>query len=346
MVVVLSFTVEFKESLKGELHSLDLTLTQNEFYLEEEDFEVQMKEVVEPYLEQYCEEGTFSPEEGITIAYRSYFNDKASKAIVISHGFTESMAKYRETIYYFLQGGYSVYIMDHLGHGYSTRLVEDKSMVHVEDFNDYVNYFASFVKTIVKPQIGENECYLFAHSMGGGIGARVLEEYPELFDKAVLSAPMLKVDTGYTQQLSNLIVKVARLLGQDKKYLFGQGAFDGISNFSESASNSEARYAYCFAARLEDENNQAYGGSFSWLEQSLKGTKELRKEENLSKIQIPVLVFQAENDGLVLPEGHYEFVNGVESAELLFVPETKHEIYASTNKTMIPYFNTIFAFYE
>ena len=32
--------------------------------------------------------------------------------------------------------------------------------------------------------------------MGGAIGAKFLEDYPEYFDRAVLSSPMLEINTG------------------------------------------------------------------------------------------------------------------------------------------------------
>ena len=43
---------------------------------------------------------------------------------------------------------------------------------------------------------GEQKLFLFAHSMGGAIGADFLEEYPEYFNSAILSAPMFQVNTG------------------------------------------------------------------------------------------------------------------------------------------------------
>lgn len=57
---------------------------------------------------------------------------------LISHGFTETSEKYKELIYYFLRGGYHVYIPEHCGHGHSYRLVEDPSLVHVDCYKRYV----------------------------------------------------------------------------------------------------------------------------------------------------------------------------------------------------------------
>ena len=51
-----------------------------------------------------------------------------------------------------------------------------------------------FVKNVV--ELTEKRRILFCHSMGGAIGVRYLEEFPLTFDAAILSAPMLGMNTG------------------------------------------------------------------------------------------------------------------------------------------------------
>lgn len=101
-------------------------------------------------------------------------------AIVISHGFCEFAEKYKEVIYYFLKNGYSVYVPEHRGHGYSDRIVVDGEKVHIEDYEQYVQDLHCFVKNVV--ELTEKRKILFCHSMGGAIGVRYLEEFPLTFD--------------------------------------------------------------------------------------------------------------------------------------------------------------------
>ena len=68
------------------------------------------------YIESY---------DSTAIYYRTYRIPQAKAAIVISHGFCEFAEKYKEVIYYFLKNGYSVYVPEHRGHGYSDRIVVD-----------------------------------------------------------------------------------------------------------------------------------------------------------------------------------------------------------------------------
>lgn len=70
--------------------------------------------------------------------------------------------------------------------------------------------------------------------------------------------------------------------------------------------------------------------------------EEILKEENLSKIKIPVLMFQAEYDSLVLPSGQNTFAEKVETCQLRYVNDSKYQIYGETDEIIVPYYSTIF----
>lgn len=113
---------------------------------EEANYQRTMKRDVEPYLRSYEKDGYIESYDKTAIYYRTYQIPQAKAGIVISHGFCEFAEKYREVIYYFLQNGYSVYVPEHRGHGYSDRIVVDGEKVHVEDYEQYVQDLHFFVK--------------------------------------------------------------------------------------------------------------------------------------------------------------------------------------------------------
>ena len=174
-----------------------------------------MAETVEPYLKEHGEKGYLKMEDGMSIAYRRYFLPDAGKCVVISHGFCEFAEKYNEVAYRFLQAGYSVYVPEHRGHGYSGREVDDPELVHVQSYDSYAADLARFVETVVSP--GEEHRIVFAHSMGGAIAILALERYPQLFEAAVLSAPMCAMQTGkYPRFLAKLLAEFCCLTGKGK----------------------------------------------------------------------------------------------------------------------------------
>ena len=198
------------------------------------------------------EDGFFMGEKDIKIYYKSYEVEDSEEVIVISHGFCESSEKYRELIKTFNKNNYSVYIIDHRGHGKSGRLGIDNSQINVEDFNYYIKDLKTFLDSIVVPNLNDRKLYLFAHSMGGAIGALFLEKHNNYFEKAILNCPMMEIDTGkYPKIVSKIVSKLFCTIGMGNKYLFGHGPFNSKPDFINSATSSRKRYDSYFNKQLE-----------------------------------------------------------------------------------------------
>lgn len=319
-----------------------------DIYISENNYIGDMKDIVEPYLEDNMEEGYFKGKNSSKIHYKKYVVEDAKGAIAISHGFSESLDKYTEIIYYFLKRGYSVFAMEHRGHGLSTNLgKEDKTQIDVEDFDYYVEDFKTFLDKVVMKEKGEEKLFLFAHSMGGAIGTLFLERYPNYFDAAVLSSPMLEINTGSTPApLAKVIANFYNIIGKGDKYVLGQKPFDGKYDFNDSGTDSKARYDYSYNNVMENENYQKGGASFRWLKESFDATKEAIKKENASKIKVPILLFQADNDTYVRPNGQAILANSAKNCDVVFVKGSKHDLYRHSDKYLKNYLNNVFKFYE
>ena len=245
---------------------------------EEANYQRTMKCDVEPYLRSYEKDGYIESYDKTAIYYRTYRIPQAKAAIVISHGFCEFAEKYKEVIYYFLKNGYSVYIPEHRGHGYSDRIVVDGEKVHIEDYEQYVQDLHFFVKNVV--ELTEKRRILFCHSMGGAIGVRYLEEFPLTFDAAILSAPMLGMNTGkYPKWLAKVTADFFCVIGKGTKYAAGQSGFSDKPSFETSSCISRERYMYIYNMRLRNINYQTYGGTYAWVKAGFKVIRKLRKRK-------------------------------------------------------------------
>ena len=177
-------------------------------------------------------------------------------AIVISHGFTEFVRKYSEMAWYFLLAGYSVCILEHRGHGHSAHDVSNPSLVWIDDWRRYVADFAAFADTVGREYACGEPLNLYCHSMGGGIGAAVMEHYPSLFDKAVLSAPMIAPVVGMPTWIARIATGALCGLGFGKARVFGHTDFSPELDLDEHKGASEARVRWFHKQRVDDMPDQ------------------------------------------------------------------------------------------
>lgn len=312
--------------------------------LDEMLFEEQIKKA-ETLLAAVRQAGKL-PVKGGELYYELYPRREAGAVIVICHGFCESSEKYWEFIYYLYCAGYQVAVFDQRGHGKSLRENTDAGVVHVADFEDYVEDLHVFLKRVVKKMVGREPVYLYAHSMGGSVGARYLETYPADFQKAVLNAPMLAIHTGPCPlPVAKAVCDVAKLFGRGRKRLFTQGAFKPDMPFAKSCSDSAARYSYYQKKRRQNACYQTSAASYAWGSTAIRAGYQAVNRKNASRVSVPILLCQAGKDRQVRAFAQRKFIRRVQNGTLCVYPESKHELYRADNAVLAPYMKKILEFF-
>lgn len=308
-----------------------------------------MDETVVPYLAQRCREGWSSTHEGDgQLYYRQYISDEGRGTIVLLHGFSEGIDKFRETVYYLVKSGYHVWQLQQREHGRSMRSTTDPSVIHITDFRDLVRDVKVFVRGIVKksPLTDPEKLYLFGHSMGGGAGACYLEAYPEDFKKAVLSSPMLEVTSApipltLAKGFANLLVA----MGKGAARMPGAQPFSPEPDFENSCASCPERYAYWFEQMKAEPAYQMCIPSVATILQFFRLTQFAGQERMCEKVRAQVLLMQAGKDNMVLPGGQEAFIRQIgDLGRIVRFSEAKHEIYLSTDDILEEYWKEILAF--
>lgn len=277
--------------------------------------------------------------------YESYCPSNPIGAIVISHGFCESAEKYKEVIYYFAKAGYQVYLAEHRGHARSLRETDHPNMVHVLRFTDYVDDLHTFIRKVVVPSAKGLPLYLYAHSMGGAIGALYLETYPDIFRKAILTAPMLGISMGpIPAPCVRAFGRIMVSLHKENTYSPGQHAFYPGEKFEDSCSANYERFQYYQVKKEANPLFQNSGSSYGWGYQALNACHFITQKRNCQKITVPVLVFRSAHDALVKASSIRRFVKNTPFARLITIDQSRHEIYNSSALVLEDYYREIFAF--
>ena len=182
--------------------------------------------------------------------------------------------------------------------------------------------------------------------MGGCIGAWIIERYPKLFDKAVLSSPMLGLSFGKIPvPLVYAGAKLKSLHGRRAEPVHPTNEFEK-EDFENSCDSSACRYHFYFQKRLADRKLQTRTASLGWGMESAKACARVTSGFWASRIRIPVLLCQAGNDTVVKNDSQLKFLRHVPKAEFFRMPNMKHELYMTDSDMLIQYWERIFAFLD
>lgn len=305
-----------------------------------------MRGQVEPFLASVRKEGFFEARDGLRIHYEMMLHPQAEAAFVISHGFTESAEKFREVAYRCYVQGYSVFAIDHRGHGQSDRHVQAEHLTHVNDFADYVDDFERFVDQIVAPNCAGKPKYLFGHSMGGAIAALTLIRRPGCFDRAILNAPMIQAKTGRVPlHVAQVVTRAMCAIGMGKMLMPGFAKqFAPDEKFETSCSACRERFDYYLAKRVVTPHLRNTSPTVGWVMNAMQVPDVLLDPQNAGAIGCPVLLLQAETDNSVENSAEDRFVAMLPKGRLVRIVGSRHEIFMSTDAVLDVYYRTLFGF--
>lgn len=241
--------------------------------------------------------------------------NKDGDNIIIVPGRGESYQKYQHIAFYFFNQGYNIFIIDHRGQGYSQRLLNNKHKGYVKKFQDYVDDLALFVSNIVMKN-NHKTPYLLAHSMGGAIATRYMQDYPYAIKAAVLSCPMLGFNTGIlpkfiAKRLVGSLLTLNNWLGATPWYFLGQHNYK-VKCFSKNMlTHSVSRYQKFVTLYTSNKRIQLGGVTNHWLVESIKAQQTIFA--HLDKLKTPITVFNASADKIVCQKAQQKFCQTLHS---------------------------------
>lgn len=267
-------------------------------------------------------------------------------AVVFSHGFSEFAAKYGELVWYFLLAGFSVCVLEHRGHGYSARDVEDDQIVYIDDWRRYVADLAKFTKEVGGAYARGGRPTLFAHSMGAGIAAAMLERCPNIVARAVLSSPMIKANTGAPNWLAAAVCGAACDLGRAKSMAPGQHGFTPVIDWRDEQGACAGRLEWYKELRIADTHYRTTAAANEWVRQAVRISRAILDPDMCERIDVPVLLFQSGHDHWVSNPAQDAFVQrvGRDGGRIskVRIEDSVHEIFSMPNAVVAPYLQRIF----
>lgn len=308
--------------------------------LPEESFAPEMDAIAEE-LKKYRVEGMFTGFDGQSLYYE-YFQAQDSKgAVVVVHGLSEFSFKYHEFAWYLLHQGYDVFLYDQRCHGRSCRLTPRQDLIHVGKFSHYRKDLQCFLDQVVN-KVTAGPLYLYGHSMGGAVAIDYLAHAPAVFQKAVLSAPMVEPLVGNVPILVARWGLAACLLFQDgKKKFWLSKEFDPDYPPSRSQDKSPARFLRNMQARLDNPCYRTTPQTLRWVHQSLLLRAKFTRKYFVNKIRTPILMLCAQNERIVSAKAQEAFVKKCPLCRQVVLADTFHGMLWGKTETVAEHVNLV-----
>ncbi|WP_237065916.1 alpha/beta hydrolase [Microbulbifer guangxiensis] len=122
---------------------------------------------------------------GDQLHFRRWWVEGALGVVVVAHGLGEHSGRYRQFASELNRNGFSVYALDHIGHGLSPG-----RRGHIDDFARYSTHLHDFIRLVRRDNPGR-PIHLLGHSMGGLIACGCVQRFGGV-ESLLLSAPAFR----------------------------------------------------------------------------------------------------------------------------------------------------------
>jgi len=297
--------------------------------------------VILPYFDIRGESGWFQGINKVWINYSIYRVKEAKGSIVLINGRTESMAKYAETIFDLNQQGYSVYLLDHRGQGFSDRMLENPNKGYVKDFFNYVFDLDTFINEHV---LVDNPKHLWAlsHSMGGAILALYLLEYPNVFESVIFLSPMFQINFGATGE--NLTYKIAKAAPSKTASWASVKSLLAKKFEKNKITSSRARFEMIQNIVREYPETDMGHPTFGWVEQSILAGRHLRRRAG--ELHLPMLVIQGGYDKVISIDASKQVCEHASGCQYSVFETARHNLLMETDAIRNNTLDIIVSFFQ
>ncbi|PCI55925.1 MAG: alpha/beta hydrolase [Alphaproteobacteria bacterium] len=286
---------------------------------------------------------------GRTLRFGTSFpKDSVPDAVVVClQGVREFSEKYFEVARWCNANNITFWTFDWAGQGKSTRYLSNPQKRHGEDFAQDVEDLHCFIMEYIKHSSvhtdkGRIPMAMLAHSMGANLGMRYLQKYPDTFECAAFSAPMigLKVFEKIPQSLAQIATS---LCGMAVGHSYIPGGDDWGKQKKHARLSSDpvrtlVHNQWCDA----DPALQCGEVTFGWLNEAQKSCRIVQHPSFHTQIDTPCLFGIPGNDDLVANTVAKKVIDGMKNAQAIDYSESFHEILMETDNIREDFLNKFY----
>ena len=273
--------------------------------------------------------GTITTVDGFTLRFARWpaTSSKRKGTVCLFQGRAEFIEKYFETVVDLRKRGFAVATLDWRGQGRSQRLLKDPRKGHIDDFYQYDRDLKAFLQQVVLPDCPP-PYYAFAHSMGGQILMRLAKDR-SLFDRMLLSAPMLGINTEPVPTgLARGLAAVLDSAGLGGRFVpGGTGKSVSPEPFAGNVLTSDPKRYDRNAAIVREAPDIAIGSPTNgWLHAAFRAIDRTSRPDFGGQVMVPVLIVAAGADHVVDYSAIERLSSELRAGTHLLIPSARHEL--------------------
>ena len=284
-------------------------------------------------------------DDGVRVRVVHWPLEKAKGTVLLFPGRTEYAEKYGRAATEYQSRGYALVAVDWRGQGIADRLTSIHGLGHVGKFSDYQLDVDAVVASL--RQTGMPEPYfLVAHSMGGCIGLRALQNHLPV-KAAAFSAPMWGVSIAQPLRTGAwLIGTVGPLIGLGERVSPGRSTENYVeeSPFEGNELTNDPEMFTYMRDQLAAHPDLGLGGpSINWVGKALV---EMRELDSMASPNYPCFTGLGTNETIVDPDRIKSRMARWSKGELAIYENAKHEIMIEVKDVRDDFFDRSAALFD
>ena len=248
--------------------------------------------------------------------------------VCIFPGRAEFIEKYFEVVGELRRRGFAVAVLDWRGQGGSSRLTRNPLKGHIDDFAQYEEDLAHFMKAVVLPDCPA-PYYALAHSMSAMVLFSAATKRGCWFSRMVMTAPMVRITglpmpEGICRQLADGLTMFGfgkRPVPGDKTRFRQDQAFEG-----NTLTSDRERFMRNLSVLQAAPELAVEAPTVGWLKAALDAVQRVGREKFAPRIRVPVLMLAASDDQIVVSDAIEALSVRLRAGSQIVLRGARHEI--------------------
>lgn len=274
--------------------------------------------------------GYLDVRKGVRLRYASWQSVLRERrgTVCILPGRSEFIEKYFEVVGELRRRGFAVAVLDWRGQGGSSRLTRNPLKGHINDFAEYEEDLAHFMKGVVLPDC-PTPYFALGHSMAAMVLFKAATKRGCWFTRMVMTSPMVRImGLPMPERVCAQLADGLTMFGLGKRAVPGdQTKYQWNQEFEGNPLTSDRERFVRNLSVLQAAPELAVGApTIGWVNAALDAIARLGNEQFPPRIRVPVLMLAARDDQIVSSKSIEELAARLRAGSQLVLRGSRHEI--------------------